>query len=74
MAFILAFLGVEAGEGAAGLLARRFVCDWSDDCDVGEVVRDPARGRDPVASGVGVVLSALVLAGTEGVLDRSPVA
>ena len=27
LTFVLAFLGVEAGEDAAGLLARRFVCD-----------------------------------------------
>lgn len=27
LAFIFAFFGVETGEDAAGLLARRFVCD-----------------------------------------------
>ena len=65
LAFTLAFLGVEGGEDAAGLLARRFVCDRSDDCDVGEVVRG---ARHPVAT-VGAVLSALILGGAEGVPD-----
>jgi len=59
------FFGVEAGEGAAGLLARCFVCDRSDDWDTGEVVRD----REPEVGGEAIALSALDLAGPEGVSD-----